>query len=129
VSKCYNVYGISDSVSCVSLLLLAINLRIKLEDVVVFGAKETPNAFIKVLSGSILDRIFAVIVDGINVVETGCFISAVKIWFAVQFVFNLAFAKENASFLTFLQKAVVGHKDQNKNDTKVINLLVEIRAM
>jgi hypothetical protein len=68
VSKCYNVYGISDGFSCVSLLLLAINLRIKLEDVVVFGAKETPNAFIKVLSGSILDGIFAVIVDGINII-------------------------------------------------------------
>ena len=75
---------------------------------------------------SYLDGTFQVLAENIIVAETKCLITAFLCYLGSFYIFNLAFPKKICSTLTFLQNVVLGHVDDTKTSTKVVNLLIKV---
>ena len=68
-----------------------------------------------------LEGEYSIYAERIIIAQSKCLIKAYLILLSSFYVFNMAFPKNMSSTLTFLQKVILGHSDNSKNDLAKIN--------
>lgn len=69
---------------------------------------------------------FQIMADNISICTTKTFTRALKLVFACFYIFNIAYPKQIAGFLTFIQKVLINIADNSKKNVKVVKLLSEL---
>lgn len=129
--KINSVLFFTDAVQCASLMIIPQFLREKIDKFFTDTDIDTEAAYpcILIKSGDIFDGEFNVVAEGHVLCETKCFVQAFVCLLSAYYVFNFAFPNWGKSTLTFIQKVIVGHKDQAKKDMKVVDFLAKLNSI
>ena len=69
---------------------------------------------------------FIIIADNVDVATADTLPKAFQVYFAVFYIFNIAYSKQTNATLTFVQKVLLNIQDNTKKNARVVSLLAKL---